>query len=183
MALNRILNTSLIGIFLVASLALQSKVHFFDDAKDFGGLPENTKAPAFTLKSVEGKVVSLSDYRGRPVVVDFFATWCGPCKQEMMALKAWRKKRSKLGLPEILVVIVSVDREIDDIEHYLKTHDNPFTVLLDPTSEVANLYKVKGLPTIYFIGGDGTILDTTVGAQPGLTFTFDRLARKNGGNK
>jgi peroxiredoxin len=174
--LNRLQINSLIVLFVLLSLAIQMKVRIFVEPEDEGGLKQDTQAPDFTLQTVDGKSVSLSQYRGKPVLVDFWATWCGPCKLEMKSLKAWHTNRIKDGKPPLTVLAVSIDRDGDDLYHYLKNHTNPFVVLNDPTGSVAKQYRVKGVPTLYFIDKDGKIRFVHVGLMPALSYALNDFA-------
>src|SRR5689334_25419365 len=97
-------------------------------------------APGFTLKSREGKTVSLADYKGQVVMVNFWATWCGPCRQEMPHLEALYEKYKGLGFT---LVGVNVDDNSSGAAKWLKENGPvTFPIAFDPKSEVSKLYKV-----------------------------------------
>jgi peroxiredoxin len=116
-------------------------------------------APEFSLKTVEGETVQLSDLRGQVVALNFWATWCAPCRLEMPALQARADAR-----PDRLAVIgVNFDESADAVAAFRDELGIRFPLLLDPGGEVQRLYRVLGYPTTFFLDETGTIRFQHVG--------------------
>ena len=120
-------------------------------------------APDFTLADLDGGVFRLSDHRGSVVLIDFMATWCGPCRASMPGLKALHEE---LG-DRVVLISISVD-PTHDTEPLLKDWKEGYEAgwihardLADPP--VSQLYKVRGVPTLVFVGKQGKIRYTHVG--------------------
>ena len=123
------------------------------------GIKIGFTAPDFTLNTIDNKQISLSDYRGRPVILNFWATWCGPCRYEVPAFKAFSEK-----YPEEYVVIgVNTQDDPDSARGYAIADKLKFVIPVDPTGAVAGLYNIRGLPTTYIIDGKGVIQYIKIG--------------------
>jgi peroxiredoxin len=121
------------------------------------------RAPAFELPRLDGGApVSLEALRGRVVLVNFWATWCGPCEAEMPAMQ--RLYRS-LGGPDFELLAVSVDTSSDDVEAFRKRLGLDFPILLDPEKRVASRYQSHRYPESYLIDRNGTILARYIGPR------------------
>lgn len=118
-------------------------------------------APDFTLKSLEGQPVTLSSFRGKVVLLDFWATWCTPCRAEIPRFIEWQKKYAGQGL---VVLGVSMDDSSKDAENYAREMKITYPVVMG-TNEVADAYGgVLGLPVNLVIARDGKIVTKDVGA-------------------
>jgi peroxiredoxin len=118
-----------------------------------------TRAPEFTLRDLLGKEVSLADHRGRPVVVDFWATWCAPCAQQIPVLNAFQADH----YGEVTVLGIALDaRGIEVVAPFATEHDIQYQVLLGDES-LAQDYGAFGFPSLYVIAPDGTIAANHVG--------------------
>lgn len=118
-------------------------------------------APDFRLQSLDGTDVKLSEYRGQVVLVNFWATWCGPCKAEMPLFEDRYTTYRDSGL-EILAV--NVGESPDDIRPFVEDFGLGFAILLDPDLQVHDLYRVLGYPTTIAIDRDGNVTDVHVGS-------------------
>lgn len=112
-------------------------------------------APNFALADLEGNEVSLAEFRGRPVIINFWATWCGPCRIEMPELQEAYEERQDDGLA---ILAVNLEESPEMVERFFYDDLNlTFTPLLDREGEVAGRYGVFNLPTTYFVNPEGTI--------------------------
>lgn len=118
----------------------------------------NDKAPDFTLRDVTGKTVTLESLKGRVLFINFWASWCPPCKKETPELDklAGRYKDS-----DLMVMAVNIDKTRDKADEFLERigllHSNRLTILLDPQSSVVSSYGARAMPTSFIIDRDGTI--------------------------
>lgn len=129
------------------------------------GAPEiGTLAPDFVLNDLAGKPVQLSDLRGSVVVINFWASWCDPCREEMPVLQAFYNQYANQGLVVLGVNATYTDSKTDAIS-FVEELGLTFPMLFDETGEVGDqLYKVIGLPTSYWIDQDGIIRSFQLGA-------------------
>jgi len=118
-------------------------------------------APNFTLTDVNtGKQVSLSDFKGKVVVIDFWATWCIPCRKALKFYeKLYREKRDE-GL---VIIAISIDRREKKLRNYVRKHPVSFQVLHDPDKTAMKKFKVFKVPTTYIVDRDGKIQSKYVG--------------------
>ena len=125
------------------------------------------QAPEFTLRDINNKSVSLSDFKGKVVLVNFWATWCGPCKVEMPHLD---KMDAELGERGFEVLSISTDdaRAASMVKPFIKKNGYQFTVLLDKTTAVVSKYNpAKTLPYTAIIDREGRIAHVHMGYNPG----------------
>lgn len=122
-------------------------------------------APDFTLKDLNGNTVKLSNFRGKPVYLNFWASWCPPCKAEIPEIqKFYQQNKDKVA---VLAVNITFNDKVSDVVNLLKTNNANFPVLLDANgnSPVADAYQVYGIPVSFFIDKNGIIRATHVGGM------------------
>ncbi len=135
---------------------------------------ESQAAPDFTLKSLGGENVRLSELRGQVVMINFWASWCGPCRQEMPLLEALYQRYNPLGF-ELLGV--NVEQDVDDAKRWLADTSVSFPVLLDPTNQLTKMYQVKAMPSTILVDRDGNVRHLHKGYKPGDENTYQDLVR------
>jgi len=111
-------------------------------------------APAFTLASRAGQDVSLAQYKGQVVMLNFWASWCGPCRQEMPLLESIYKKYNKMGFT---LIGVNVEPDSNAANEWLKATPVSFPILYDRDSKVSKLYDVAGMPSTVIIDRSGKL--------------------------
>jgi len=121
-------------------------------------------APDFQLTSSDGKTVSLSSLKGQVVLINFWASWCGPCRQEMPLLDQIYRHYQPAGFT---LLGVNVEPSATDARKFLKTTPVSFPILYDPKSQVSKLYQVPGMPSTIIVDRNGTIRYVHHGYQPG----------------
>lgn len=129
-------------------------------------------APDFTLTSLDGETVTLSDHIGRPVVLNYWATWCPPCRIEMPHLQAASERYG--GRVAFLGINQAEGEQL--IRDFRDEYDLTYPLLLDPNLTAHNLYSAINLPTTVFIDGDGVVREVIVGAV-NTAVLQDRLER------
>lgn len=120
------------------------------------------QAPDFTLTTTQGEVITLSELRGQPVIINFWASWCLPCRSEMPAMQEMYHQYQANDF-EILAINTTYQDQPDQVESYIQELGLTFPVLFDLNGEVANRYQVSALPTSFFIQPDGTIQEIIIG--------------------
>ena len=131
-------------------------------------------APDFTLKGLDGQEVSLSDFRGKPVLLNFWANWCGPCRLEMPFLQEIYEKWNGKGL---VLLAVNLQENQGTVEDFINGAGYTFPVLLAPGNQVPLSYNIRGIPATFFIDADGVIRDIKVGAFFGMGEIESKLAK------
>jgi thiol-disulfide isomerase/thioredoxin len=110
--------------------------------------------PPIDLPDQHGKKVDLAELRGKVVLVDFWASWCAPCRQEMPVLEGLHEKYAEQGL---VVVGINIDNSKKKMDKFLKGFPVTFRIIHDPKITVAQRYEPSTMPTSYFIGRDGKL--------------------------
>lgn len=126
------------------------------------GAGKGQVAPNFTLTDMQGQNVSLTDLKGKVVILNFWATWCPPCREEMPSMEMLYRKFKDQGL-----VILAVNVEQDGaklVQSFLQRTPYTFPILLDGNAEVQNLYKVFRFPESYIIDRNGNVVEKVIGA-------------------
>jgi peroxiredoxin len=132
-------------------------------------------APGFSLQSSDGQQVSLGELKGKVVMVNFWATWCVPCRQEMPHLQALYERYNSLGF-ELLAVNVEKNNA-EGARKWLEETPVTFPVLFDPNNEVTKLYKVQTMPSTVLVARDGTMRFIHHGYKPGYENEYQTQVR------
>lgn len=130
----------------------------------FQPLAAQELAPDFSLKLLGGeKMHSLSDYRGKVVYLDFWASWCAPCRQSLPALS---KLQDELGSEQFEVLAINLDMNPEDALSFLSEYPVSYTVLADKTGSISRAYDLVGLPSSVLVAKDGSIIQSFQGFHP-----------------
>jgi peroxiredoxin len=145
-------------------------------AVGLAALKEGTKSIDFTLQGLDGKKIALSSFKGKLVFLNFWATWCPPCRAEMPAMERLYQKLKGKGL-EILAV--DLQEEAKSVQNFVKQNKLSFTVVLDKDGRMGATYGARSIPTSYIIGRNGDVLGGTIGGKewdsPEMIAFFTRL--------
>jgi peroxiredoxin len=118
-------------------------------------------APEIALEDLQGHQVRLSDLRGKVVLLNFWATWCKPCKEEMPAMQASYDKLRDKGF---VVLAVNELEDTERVADHIRTHQHTFPVVMDHSNKVANRYGVVGLPASFLIDPQGIVRERIAGS-------------------
>lgn len=132
-------------------------------------------APDFTLKSLDGKNLKLSEMRGNVVLLNFWASWCGPCREEMPLLNKIHEKYEPLGFT---VLGVNVEDDSDAAKKFIAQRPVDFPILLDNTNKVSKLYDVIAMPTTVVIDRDGNMRFLHQGYKSGDEAEYHKMVKK-----
>ncbi len=147
------------------------------DIKPFKDLK---RAPSITLEDLKGKKVELKSFKGKVIFLNFWATWCGPCKEEMPSMEAlYQQFKEK----DFVFLTISVDYEgTKPVKEFIEKRRYTFPVLVDQKNETLDLYDVKGIPTTFIIDKQGRMLGKAIGPRnwqsPEITSLLKQLTEK-----
>jgi peroxiredoxin len=139
----------LFGLLTVAIVQAMEKEEKPDNLP---GLKIGVKAPDFELENLSGEKVKLSDYHGKKVILNFWATWCPPCKKEMPAMEEFYQKAGD----DVVILAVNIDPQYD-VKGFTDKMQITFPILLDRNDKVNSTYSIMTIPTTYFINEEGLI--------------------------
>jgi len=154
----------LIGGFAIGIAALTGKLSLFDNSSTGDGgamalIEYEGPAPDFELPDVNGQMVRLSDLEGQVVVVNFWATWCGPCVREMPLFQEYQDRYG----PGLVVLGVNEEESPETVREFVDELGISYTILIDRDTKAASIYKVMMLPTTLFIDKEGILRFTHYG--------------------
>lgn len=159
------LNKLRMAFFLVTVVLLCCVLSACDNA-DSGrvgvGVAKGQAAPDFTLSDSSGKSVTLSDLRGKVVLVNFWATWCPPCRQEMPSMEELYRKVKGSGV-ELLAINVEENGK-QAVEAFIEHNPHSFPILLDPEGRAQQLYNVNKFPETFVVDKNGIVAEHVIGA-------------------
>jgi len=144
-------------------------------------LGKGVPAPNFTFPGLDGKKVSLADYKGKVVLLNIWATWCAPCVAEMPSME---KLYQELKDEDFELLAVSVDESgVEVVTPFMKKHKLSFPVLLDTQGDIKSLYQLTGIPESFIMDKDGIIVEKVIGprdwAASGVISYFRNLIQSN----
>lgn len=120
------------------------------------GLQVGEKAPDFTLMNLDGEKVNLSDYKGKKIFLNYWTTWCPPCREEMPEMQKFHDKYGE----EVVILAVNgtgTEESVEKVQQFINKGSYTFPVVLDEELKLNQTYQIISIPTTYFIGTDGVI--------------------------
>jgi peroxiredoxin len=125
-------------------------------------LSGRSTAPAFEYSDLNDKIHKLADYKGKPIIINFWATWCPPCRKEMPSMnRAWKHLKDE----GIQMLAINIGEDEANVHLFQNEHPIDFPILLDPTSESLENWRIRGLPTTYVISPNGTVAYSAIGPR------------------
>jgi peroxiredoxin len=154
----------LIGVAIITINTYNSSMKNNTPSKPIGINPSAIKTNAidFKLKDLDGKELSLSDLKGKKVFLNFWATWCPPCKAEMPEIE---KLYEETKDSDLVIVAVEIGEPLSTVKSFIDSNKYSFKVLLDSDQSVASKYNIASIPTSYFIDVDGNVISKNVGGM------------------
>lgn len=161
---NRMLRTVLFTLAVASGLLLSAEASFASGGVAFTPVPGYPSAPKLRLLNMDGQVVNLEKLRGQVVLVNFWATWCPPCRREMPSLQRLWQKLGKSGLQ---IVAVNVGEDAETVLAFMGTLDESptFPIVFDKNSAVMRTWPLKGLPTTFIVDKKGHIIYRAIGGR------------------
>ncbi|MEK6682123.1 MAG: TlpA disulfide reductase family protein [Nitrospirota bacterium] len=152
------------GIIITAVLLILGFIVLYEwkNFESYKPVVIGSPAPDFELKDLNKKSVRLSDYKGKVVFLNFWATWCKPCKEEMPAMELLYKA---LKGKDFEMIAVSIDRDISKVEPFVKELKLTFPIVLDFMGKADRRYKLTGVPETYIIDQNGVIVEKILGPR------------------
>jgi cytochrome c biogenesis protein CcmG/thiol:disulfide interchange protein DsbE len=162
------------GLTMIAALVWILASGFGKDPHALPSVLEGKSAPAFTLLDLEGQEVSLTDYAGKPMVVNFWASWCSPCAMEHPALL-----RGAQAYPDVVFLGVLYGDTIEKANVFLKNRGSAYPSLQDPEQRTAIDYGVAGVPETFFLSRDHVVVSKVSGPlnQPALVSAVEEIRK------
>lgn len=149
------------------NVALGSEVDFLATKE---GLAPGEMAPDFELKTLEGETAKLSDYRGKKVILNFWTTWCPPCRAEMPHMQDYYEKQAKEDNVEILAVnLTTADHGMEKVTSFVSEYGLAFPILLDAEGDMGAVYQAVTIPTSYILDTEGRVQSKFVGPMDQAT--------------
>lgn len=130
-------------------------------------------APDFELRTLSGEPIRLSDLVGKPVIINFWATWCAPCQVEMPAFEAAHQKYNQDLI--ILAVNSTIQDDASQVEDFVRARDLTFPILLDPNGTATRAYQVRALPTTIMVNRNGMITNVVMGGPLSEAFLLSQI--------
>ncbi|UCF97915.1 MAG: TlpA family protein disulfide reductase [Spirochaetaceae bacterium] len=166
----------LAGMILSAAFASASSVTTEEIVRiGLQPLEEGTEIVDFELQDLSGAIRRLSDFNGKVVFLNFWATWCGPCRIEMPSMERLYQRLKAKGL-EIVAVNLQEDRK--SVQRFVDEYDLSFPVLLDTTGRIGATYGARSIPTTYIVDRDGFVIAGTIGTREWDTEDYVRFFEK-----
>lgn len=169
----------ILGVILVLSAVVMVLLQTRDSTFNRSGpslLDRGKPAPDFSLYDLEGDEVRLSDYRGKVVLLNIWATWCPSCVEEMPSMEKLHQNLQKEGL---VIIAVSIDASgLDAVKPFMKEHKLTFPALVDPDGTTRRLYRLTGVPESFVIDREGIIVDRILGPRDWGSAEVIRYFRK-----
>ena len=149
------------------NVALGSEVEFLATKE---GLALGETAPDFELETLEGETAKLSDYRGKKVILNFWTTWCPPCRAEMPHMQDYYDQNAKEDNVEILAVnLTTADHGMEKITSFVSEYGLAFPILLDAEGDMGTVYQAVTIPTSYILDTEGRVRNKFVGPMDQAT--------------
>ena len=139
---------------------VENETTAIDSDEEFG-LEKGDLAPDFELETIDGETIRLSDFHGEKVLLNFWATWCPPCRAEMPDMQQYHEEYDEGVI--LAVNLFETEQKMGQVESFLEEYGITFQVLLDESTQVSSLYDAHALPTSYLINSDGTIHTLAIG--------------------
>lgn len=138
------------------------------EERDVSNMPQvGEQAPPFTLRTLSGEEISLSDFKGEKIFLNFWASWCPPCRAEMPDMQTLYKEDDVIVLA---INLFETEPNIEQVERFMEDFELTFPILIDEESNVADKYGVKPIPMSYLIDSEGTIQYISLGPM-----TYDMM--------
>lgn len=148
----------------------EDRERFVDDKVDIG-IERGNIAPDFTLETLDGETVRLSDFHGEKILLNFWASWCPPCHTETPDLQKFHESNNDVVV--LSVNVTETEDDLDDVQAFIDEYGVTYETLLDEDLTVANMYQAHQLPTSYLINTEGKVHNIAIGPV-----TYEMLAKE-----